>query len=193
MESFIGEISLFGGNYAPVGWEFCHGQLMEIAKNPTLFGVLGTQYGGNGRTDFRLPDLRGRIPIGTNQGGNPDTPYCQQGSRGGTEYEILTANQIPPHEHVYSAEISVETNLACGASSGTSNNPKLHYFGQSVRGDKLYANALTNPVEMNDAAGMLEVQMRGETLSAGSGQSHTNMAPFIVMNYIICTQGIFPG
>ena len=193
MDPFIGEITIFAGNFTPEGWLPCNGQLLEIQNYQALFSILGTTYGGDGRTDFALPDLRCRVPIGVNENGAPDIPYYNHGSRGGNEYVTLATHQLPAHKHVYKAEITVGTELACGDANGTSQSPQLHYFGQSVRGDKLYTDTLTNPVEMNAAAGLVEVLMRGETEIAGGGQGHYNMAPYLAVNYIICNLGVYPG
>ncbi len=192
MESYAGEITIFTGDFAPQGWLFCHGQLLEIRFYAKLFSIIGTIYGGNGRTTFGLPDLRGRVPIGVNQNGTSDLPQYGPGRREGVEKVYLNAYQVPEHHHTYSAQVTVETELAGGNANGTSQNPKLHYFGQSVRGDKLYTDTLSNPVEMHSNAGLLEIQMRGNTEITGGGEGHNNMAPSLAINYIICINGTYP-
>src|SRR4051794_30340022 len=94
---FIGQISLFGGNFAPRGWAFCNGQLLAVSQNTALFSILGTTYGGNGQTTFALPDLRGRVPVHFGQG--PGLSPYQLGEVGGTETTTLNVNQLPPHTH----------------------------------------------------------------------------------------------
>lgn len=192
MEPYLGEITIFTGDFAPQDWLFCHGQFLQIRDYQALFSIMGVTYGGDGRTQFALPDLRGRVPIGVNQHGTSDLPPYGPGQEGGVEKVYLNAYQIPAHNHTYSAQVTVETELAGGNANGTSQNPKLHYFGQSVRGDKLYTDTLSNPVEMHSNAGLLEIQMRGNTEVTGEGQGHNNMAPSLAINYIICINGRFP-
>src|SRR3954465_13916452 len=101
---FIGQISLFGGNFAPRGWAFCKGQLLAISQNTALFSILGTTYGGNGQTTFALPDLRGRVPIHFGQG--PGLSSYALGETGGAETTTLTVNELPAHTHAVSPRAS---------------------------------------------------------------------------------------
>ena len=100
-EPFIGEISMFAGNFAPRGWAFCEGQLLPIAQNQSLFSILGTTYGGDGRTTFGLPDMRGRVSI--HPGTGPGLTNYRLGNKGGSETTTLTTNQLPSHNHTISA------------------------------------------------------------------------------------------
>ncbi len=170
-EPFIGEIIMFGGNFAPRSWAFCDGQLLSIAQNTALFSILGTTYGGDGRTTFGLPDLRGRVPMGPRNG--PGLTPRQLGEKSGAENVTLTVNQIPSHNHVANAvEPAGNSNNAAGnywaddagVSSGT------YHTGPS--NTTMNANAITH---------------------TGGGQSHTNVQPYICVNFIICLQGIFPS
>ncbi len=168
---FIGEIRMFGGNFAPVGWEFCNGQLLAISENDALFNLIGTTYGGDGQSTFALPDLRGRIPI--HQGQGPGLAYRVLSEQFGSEFTTLTVNQIPSHNHNILASTSV------GNSTGTS--PSTIAAGTVGR---VYTinNTPANMSEMN-----------AETIANGGGsQPHDNMMPYLCINFIISLFGIFP-
>ncbi|HRK73388.1 MAG TPA: tail fiber protein [Rhodothermales bacterium] len=154
---YVGEIAIFGGNFAPVGWMFCHGQLLDIGEYETLFQLIGTTYGGDGESTFALPDLRGRMPI--HQGASGGTTYFI-GQSGGTETVTLTANQIPAHTH----------SMISGV----------------VRGTGTQGAGLTQGTE-------LETLTSPTSSSAGSGQAHENMPPFLGLNFIISLYGVFPS
>lgn len=167
---FLGEIVMFGGNFAPVGWAFCNGQLLDIAQNSALFSLLGTIYGGDGRTNFALPDLRGRAPI--HFGNGAGLPVYNQGQKGGVENVILTTNQIPSHNH--NVQIDVNTGV------GDENNPN----GQ-------YLSSIAGAYSEESAIG---ASLGGVTANnVGSNQSHINMQPYLAVNFIIATVGIFPS
>lgn len=170
MDPFLGEIVLFAGNFAPRGWAFCEGQLLSINQNSALFSILGTTYGGDGRTTFALPDLRGRAPI---QAGNgPGLSPYSLGAKGGQETVTLTTNQIPSHNHYINADINV----------GTTNVPTNHILANTAAFDDEYSTGTPN------------TQMNVNAVShTGGDQSHENRQPFIAMNYIIALQGIFPS
>jgi len=167
-EPFIGQISLFSGTFAPRGYEFCAGQMMTIAQNQPLFALIGTTYGGDGRTTFALPDLRGRIPV--HQGQGPGLSNHPIGQLGGVESVTLDTSQMPAHTHAIQAD----------SGAATAETPAGNVLAESSK--KLYA-----------AAGGSLVEMNANTVgSAGASQSHSNMMPFLGMNFIIATTGLFP-
>lgn len=170
-DSFVGEIKLFGGNFAPVGWAMCNGSFLAIAQNTALFALLGTTYGGNGSTTFALPDLRGRVPIHQGQGAGLSSRIL--GESGGSETVILTANQLPVHTHPFQ----------CSGNPGDSRSPAGAY-------PALDATAAT-PLYSDGAAG---ATMNGTLCQpTGGGQAHENRMPFLAVNYIISLFGIFPS
>jgi microcystin-dependent protein len=168
-DPFIGEIILFAGNFAPRGWAFCEGQLLSIASNSALFSILGTTYGGDGRTTFALPDLRGRVPLGPGTG--PGLSTRALGQRSGQENVTLTTGQLPSHTHTANAH----------AGNGSSDNPTGLLPAQNPAGIPEYA-AGANAALAANAIG-----------NTGSSQAHNNMQPFLGLNYIIALVGTFPS
>ena len=171
MEPFIAEIIMFGGNFAPRSWAFCEGQLLAIAQNTALFSLIGTIYGGDGRTTFALPDLRGRTPI--HPGNGPGLPTYQLGEKGGAASTALNEQNLPSHNHLILA-----TNTA-----GTTGNPVGAFHAGT--GDRDTEFTATNPgsTTMNSAA----------VTYTGTNQAFNNMQPFLAVNFIICMQGNFPS
>jgi microcystin-dependent protein len=166
---YVGEIRLFAGNFAPVGWAFCAGQLLAIAENDTLFNLIGTTYGGDGQTTFGLPDLRGRVPVHAGQG--PVTQNYTLGEPGGVEQVTLTAQQTPIHSHA----------VLASTDGGTTTTPAGNVPAASP-GIRPYL-----PVAPDVA---LAFQTVGAT---GGSQPHTNLMPTGVLNYIISLFGIYPS
>ena len=164
-QPYIGEIKLFAGNFAPVGFAVCDGQLLDIAQNDTLFVLIGTTYGGDGQTTFALPDMRGRIPVHQSNG-NP------QGAVGGTETIALLAGQIPPHSH----------DLRAGVGGSKVSSPANAYFASG--GPQHYASHRVSP---------LSGTLQGGLAPAGGGQPHDNMMPYATLMFIIALSGIFPS
>jgi len=163
---FIGEIRLFGGNFAPLGWAFCNGQLLPISENDALFGLLGTTYGGDGQTTFAMPDLRGRVPV--HQGPGPGLSSRQIGETTGTETVTLSTQQLPAHSHA----------PAANDGAGTQSNPAGQVWAAGVKAF---------------AAGPVDSNLGGSGLApAGGSQPHDNMLPFQAVNFIIALEGIFP-
>jgi microcystin-dependent protein len=162
---FLGEIRLFPYNFAPRGWAFCNGQILSIAQNTALFALLGTTYGGNGQTTFALPDLRGRVANSSGQG--PGLSSYSLGQVGGTETVTLTQQEIPSHNHQVNS-----TNADATSSRPGGNVP-------SAGGG--YAGAASNTMAPN---------MIGNT---GGNQPHTNVQPYLTLNYCIALEGIFPS
>jgi microcystin-dependent protein len=165
-EPFIGEISMCGLNFAPRGWAFCDGSLLAISSNTALFSILGTIYGGDGRTTFALPDLRGRVPI--QQGNGPGLSSRRLGERGGAETHTLTAADIPQHNHgAFVSNGNGTSQLPTNSTIATFNNTSL---------DNSNLTTLNNMVS-----------------NAGGGQSHNNMQPISVVSFIIALTGVFPS
>jgi microcystin-dependent protein len=168
-EPYIGEIKMFAGNFAPQGWALCQGQLLAVSQNDALFSLLGTIYGGDGRTTFGLPDLRGRLPIhqGTGAGLTPRTI----GSKSGSETVVPTANQLPPHVH----------SLMASTAPGADSSPAGGVPAESPSVDLYVEEAPTANLNGNAVA------------TAGSNQAHTNLQPTLCVNFIIALVGIFPS
>jgi microcystin-dependent protein len=168
-DPYIGEIRMFGGNFPPVGWAFCNGQLMAISENDALFTLIGTTYGGDGQSTFGLPNLQGRIPL--HMGTNPGTGTTYTiGELAGVENVTLNTNQIPIHNHPF----------IVSAANGDTPNPGNAYVGSSTN--------VPTYVPQNPTAALA-----GTTLAAtGGSQPHDNMMPFLAVSFIISLFGIFP-
>lgn len=182
-DPFIGELKLVSFNYAPRGWAFCNGQLLAIQTNQPLFSLLGTQYGGNGTTNFALPDLRSRVPLGYGQG--PGLSNYAIGQRGGEEAHTLLSTEMPTHVHT----------LAGDATTAASSNAVTPAAGNSLgAGTGLLSNNTPFPVNIYGTAGGSTVAQAPATIgNFGGSQAHENRQPFLVLNWIISLQGIFPS
>ena len=168
-EPYLGEIRLFAGNFAPRGWAFCHGQLLAISQNDALFSILGTIYGGDGRTTFALPDLRGRVPLQHGQG--PGLTNFPIGAKGGTQTNTLIVGQLPSHNH----EVKIGVNTSLGDQSDPTGVLASHSggFAENFSGFK---------------------SLEGTSILAqGGNQPVNNIQPYISLNYIICLQGVYPS
>lgn len=179
MDEFIGIIKLFAGNFAPRGWAMCQGQLMSISANTALFSIIGTMYGGDGKTTFALPDLRGRAPIGIGQG--PGLSNYVQGQLGGNETNTLNTSNIPSHNHPVTGSVQLPVN----GEVANSDSPEGGYPALS-----------STPVYNHSAgagqfAGTLNVNL--STSAVGASQPVNNLMPYLAMNYIICLEGIYPS
>jgi microcystin-dependent protein len=165
-DPYVGEIRMFGGSFAPLGWAFCAGQQMSISENDTLFTLIGTTFGGDGQETFNLPDLQGRVPI---HQGNAHII----GENGGVETVTLTTQQIPVHTHAAVATTN----------QGTLPDPGNNVLARSATaGVFLYMNDLPD-VQLNQAS----------LTPLGGSQPHDNMAPFLVISYIISLYGVYPS
>jgi microcystin-dependent protein len=169
MDPFLGEVRSFGFNFAPKGWALCNGQLLSIAQNTALFSLLGTTYGGNGITTFGLPDLQGRAPMGFGQ--SPGLSPRDLGEEGGQESVSLLSSEIPAHTHT----------AMCNSGDGNQYDPAGHFWAQDAAGNAEYGT--TGGSAMNAAA----------LMTSGESTPHTNLQPYLVINYCIALQGIFPS
>jgi microcystin-dependent protein len=168
-DPFLGEIRMAGFNFAPRGWAFCNGAIVSIAQNSALFALLGVTYGGNGTTTFGLPNLAGRLPL--NQGQGPGLSPRTIGEMGGVEHVTLTPQQMPNHTHTLVA-----------ASGGTRTSSAAGNLLASGEAD-IYARGGAQPVALSN-----------EQISyAGAGQPHSNLQPFLAVNFFIAFEGIFPS
>jgi microcystin-dependent protein len=172
-DPFVAEIRIFPFNFAPRSWAFCSGQILPISQNTALFSLLGTTYGGDGRSTFALPDLQGRAPMHPDQG--PGLSLHDLGETGGSETVTLLQSQIPAHAHAMSAS-------SAAADEEGQKQPASAVPGVQQGSNLLYAPLSGNPV-----------QMAPESLAAaGGGQPHNNLMPYLTLNFCIALQGIFP-
>ncbi|NOR76390.1 MAG: phage tail protein [Draconibacterium sp.] len=163
-EPFLAEIKIVGFNFAPRGWAFCDGQILPINQNQALYSLLGTTYGGDGRITFALPGLRGRTPVGV---GN----YVNIGQKGGTETETLTAPQIPVHSHNIQLADAEGTNTPTNTASLSKSKFDTRFTTEPAT-QNMHTNSITN---------------------TGGGLSHSNMQPYLAVNYCIALIGLFPS
>jgi microcystin-dependent protein len=169
-QPYIGEIRMFGGNFAPYGWAFCNGALQSISQNDTLYNLIGTTYGGDGQQTFALPDLQGHIPIHQGQGNGLSTYVL--GQKAGSETVTLTSSQLPSHPHT-----------AMGSATGTQQtNP-----ANATWGNNQLPNTFGPGTSANGTMNM------GSTSMTGNSQPHDNLIPFLVVSFIIALTGIYPS
>lgn len=169
MEPFIGQILMFGGNFAPRGWALCDGSLLSINQNQALFSILGTTYGGDGRTTFGLPELRGRVAM--HPGSGPGLTPRSLGQRAGAETHTLNINEIPSHNH------SVSVNVNTGAGEEADPTTIISSLAGAFNEDPTTGANLGGVNENN----------------VGGGQSHNNIQPYLCVNFIIALVGTFPS
>lgn len=167
-EPFLAEVRIVGFNFAPRGWAFCDGQILPINQNQSLYSLLGTTYGGDGRTTFALPDLRGRTPIhvGQSDGGQ----HHSEGQKSGEETHTLAANEMPNHDHQAMAS----------ANDGGTPVPTDSVLSQTP--SRIY----------NDPTNLVELRA-GTVTNVGGGQAHDNMQPYLALNFCIALRGLFPS
>lgn len=162
-EPFLAEVRIVGFNFAPRGWAFCDGQILPINQNQSLYSLLGTTYGGDGRTSFALPDMRGRTPIHVGNG-------HREGQKSGEETHTLAANEMPQHDHV------------AQGSNSPGNNP--------IPDGNILAD--TPGQIYRDPANLVQLRS-GTVANVGGGQAHENMMPYLAVNFCIALQGLFPS
>jgi microcystin-dependent protein len=166
---YVGEIRMFGGNFAPVGWELCRGQPLPISEEETLFNLIGTTYGGDGQQTFNLPDLQGRVPVHQGQGSGLQSHII--GEKAGVERVTLNGQQLPIHTH----------GMLASTAGGASSNPQ----GNVIGSPPAVTMFLREQPTVNMAASMV--------LPVGGSQPHENRMPYLAINYIISLFGVFPS
>lgn len=168
MDAFTGEIRIFTGNFTPIGWADCDGQLMQISQNTALFSVLLNVYGGDGNSTFALPNLMGRVPL--KAGSGPGLSSYNLGQQGGEQMVSLVSQNLPPHNH----------GVMTASDAGDTNQPNENVIARSV-GAAVYNDARTS------------VSLAGNALSSiGGSQAHNNMQPYLPLRFIVCLQGNYP-
>lgn len=182
---YLGEISIFGGNFAPRGWAFCKGQLLPISSYSALFSLLGTFYGGDGRTTFGLPDLTARVAVGYGQG-NHGLSYYNIGQMGGEEKHTLQITEVPSHGHTASSNSKLFGQSAPGDDDTLGAGVSL--ASGSNTGSEVFSGDAPN-TEMNASSVVTTTTVQNQ----GGGQSHNNIQPYTAINYIIALEGIYPS
>jgi microcystin-dependent protein len=168
---FVAEIRIFPFNFAPTGWAFCNGQIMPLSQNTALFSLLGTTYGGDGKTNFALPNLQGSAPLHPGQG--PGLSLYDLGETGGETEVTLLTSEMPSHQHLAN----------CSSHDGALPSPSNNVWGDvGGRNVKVYATAAGTSVNMSPLC----------IGGAGGNQPHNNMPPYLTLNYCIALQGVFP-
>lgn len=169
-DQFVAEIRVFPFNFAPMGWAMCNGQLLPIAQNTALFSLLGTTYGGDGKSTFALPNLQGNVPMQPGQG--PGLSLYDLGQEGGTSTVTLLQSEVPAHTH----------GLAASQADGGDPAPTAELVATGVGGILMYAPTASPPATLSDRA----------LTPAGGDQPHNNLMPYLTLNFCIAMQGIFP-
>lgn len=191
-EPYIASVDLWAGTYAPRGWVFCQGQLLSISQFSAVFSLVGTVYGGDGRTTFGLPDLRGRVPVGAGQ--SPGTSLYQLGQQGGTEAATLTISNMPTHTHtvtVTSPTISGKLMAYKGRGALTA-DPAGAVLSQPSTGNEIYSTSSSN-TDMGSTALSITLTGGGVTLAnTGSSMPFNILQPYTCVNYIFALEGLFP-
>jgi microcystin-dependent protein len=170
-DQLVGEISVFPFNFAPTGWAMCNGQVMAISQNTALFSLLGTQFGGNGTSTFALPNLQGSVPL--DAGFGPGLSQRVIGEVGGSPTVTLTVSEIPAHSH----------SVVCAAGSNATSPANAAFGGEGRGKPPAYAPSSGTKVNMSSSA----------VAHTGGGLPHDNMQPYLVLNFCIALQGIFPA
>ena len=208
MEFFMGGIINFGGNFAPRNWAFCDGQLIAISQNQALFAILGTIWGGDGRTTFALPDMRSRAPVGVGRG--PGLTQANQGAQRGTETTTMSLQQLPVHNHNAtftgtgggSGSLTATTTVNAFDGAATDTSAAGKYWAATKSGiNTLASYAASKDVTMAADAVTVDITGGGGGITGGTvtvenqggGQPFNIMQPTLGMQYIICLEGIFPS
>lgn len=182
MDNFVGEIRLLPFNWAPNGWVPCDGRLLNLQQNIALYSLIGTLYGGDGKTTFAVPDLRGRVPVHRNYNNFNVNSQFQVGTQGGAELVTLTQAQVPSHMHTF------------GVVNGPANVIPLTTALPAVTQQSVVSGTTFQPPNVFDAVGTTLTTIDPQTISvAGSSAGHPNVQPYITLNYCIATIGIYPS
>jgi len=182
-EPFIGQIVMFAGNFAPRGWAFCDGQYRAISEHTALFSILGTTYGGDGRTTFALPDLRGRVPAG--EGIGPGVDPVSLGQRSGASKASLTISNLPSHNHT--AAFSGSATLRVSSESADTDDQD----GMAIAKGDFYTD---NDVDTDLRDGSIDMSSANVSVgNTGASQPFSIMQPFLGVNYIIAIEGLYPA
>jgi microcystin-dependent protein len=189
-EVYLGQIMVFAFDFAPRGWLACNGQLMAINQNSALFSLLGTAFGGDGKTTFALPDLRGRSMISQGQGSNL-TPVVM-GQIAGTETVTLNSTNMPAHIHTISQQ-NIQTKIFVTTNGGPTNEPGQGEFGLGAGGNFPSIFSDSTPIGTTDYVGGASTNLNGNTDQQGGNQPLGIRNPYLGMNVCIATQGIFPS
>jgi len=177
MEGYIGEIRIFAGNFAPLGWAFCDGSLMSIAVYTAAYSIMGDTYGGDGQTTFGLPNFLGRMVVGTGQG--PGLSNIDLGEMGGHQTATMSNTQMPVHNHTGSINLSIPTVADTGNTGSPAGNVLAGLAGAYS------SDASDSPLHAQTVVPSLGI--------AGSGQPFSIIQPVLALNYIICLEGIYPS
>ena len=178
-ETFVGQIIMFGGNFAIRNHALCNGNLLPISQNTALFSLVGTIYGGDGRTTFGIPDLRGRVPM--HKGHGPGLSNRPIGQKAGSETVTLNTNQMPAHNHTATGVVRATS------AAGNTEDPAGNVLAQENREDQ-YINGTATP-DVSMAANTVQVTVDNN----GGGQGHPNMQPYLVINFQIAITGVYPS
>ncbi len=170
-DPYVGEIRMFAGNYPPIGWVFCDGALLSIDENDTLYNLIGNTYGGDGQTNFAVPDLRGRVPLHAGAGAGAGLSARTLAQQGGVESVTLSQNQLAAHSHAPAASNDPATNDFTAANGVPGNTAGANVYGLMGTPGPMSANVIG---------------------AAGAGLPHTNMAPYLCVNFIMSLFGLYP-
>lgn len=211
MDTTLAEIRLFAGNFTPQTWALCQGQLMSINSNQALYSLLGNTYGGDGNTTFQLPDFRGRTAVGTNQGASPGPGLnpVYLGQPLGNETTMLSVANLPSHNHIasgpgtYPISGNITAKMNVNNTAGTISSPAGNFAGTEQSGSGIYATSPSTTSSITDTLNSNAITVDTSQLSAnvgsiqlslsGQGSPLDNMQPYLALNYIIGTEGIYPS
>lgn len=202
IETYIGTILIWPTARIPAGWVLCDGRLLQINQNPALFALLGTQYGGDGKSTFAVPDLRGQVIVGAGAVAGKNYPLAFKGGKDATDVTI-TANNLPPHTHpatlagtVGAPKLQASSNATGNAYAPSATNNYLAASPSGPTGGQMWSSSLTSPV---DLGGLTGGSLTGATVAVGNNATQgaslhiPTQPPFVTLNFIIATQGIFPS